>query len=77
MIVGHNSQRSIALMFTSLNFKNASEKVRKDLEAAVRTAMDEAQFLLMEDVTNDRDDLAKTKRDVALLLARRYAQGEG
>ena len=74
MIAAHMGQGNLALMFKSAPFKSASERVKRDVEAAVRRAMDEAQFLLMEDVANSREDLAKTKSDVALLMARRYAR---
>ncbi len=72
MIERHVSQSNAALIFTSAHFKSASEKMKNNVESAVRMAMDEAQFLLMEDTANIREDLAKTKKDVALLLERRY-----
>ncbi len=72
MIEGHKGQSNVALMFTCATFKYASGKVKNNVEAAVRTAMDEAQFLLMEDTANTREDLMKTKKDVSLLLERRY-----
>ncbi len=72
MIEVHMRQCNAALMFTSPHFKSTSEKVKHKVEAAVRIVMDEAQFLLMEDMADIREDLAKTKNDVALLLARRH-----
>jgi hypothetical protein len=68
----HMKQSTIALMFTSSSYKLELEKVKLDVEKAVRKAMDEAQFLVMEDAVKTSVGVAKIKNDVALLLERRY-----
>jgi hypothetical protein len=65
LIDQHLGQSNIAMMFTSVSYKNASEKVRQDVENAVRKVMDEAQLQGMEDA-------AETRGNVEMLLKRRY-----
>ncbi len=67
LIDEHKGQSTIVKMFTSVSYKTTSERVKQDVEKAVRKAMDEAQMQGMEDAATTRDN-------VEVLLKRRYVR---